>query len=162
MFEKFNHVCRFTMNVSILSLRRLSDPVIILSASVRMKVVRQDNPVKRSVQSSRQESSGRAAGLNCLPASHRAPLASPTTALFSNHAFFFSWLISCLRVNCIKFVRPIQIQIRAESLNCSWCLLIVVLICSTSFIWVSLSFKCFEFHHNTTTLERYRSHSKRS
>ena len=33
------------MNVSILSLRWLSDPVKILSASVSMKVVRQDNPV---------------------------------------------------------------------------------------------------------------------
>ena len=34
-----------TMNVSILSFRRHSDPAKILSALVRMKVMRQDSPV---------------------------------------------------------------------------------------------------------------------
>ena len=38
-----------TMNVSILSLRLLSDPVKILSASVSMKVVWQDNPVNEII-----------------------------------------------------------------------------------------------------------------
>ena len=38
---------KLTMNVSIISLRRLSDPVKILSASVSMEVVRQEPCVER-------------------------------------------------------------------------------------------------------------------
>ena len=38
------------MNVSIISLRRLSDPVKIMSAPVSMKVVREDNPVNSQKQ----------------------------------------------------------------------------------------------------------------